>query len=105
MYSGVFRDVYGEFMIQVNEEYLSFRGEMTLTSSHKHFGFSQQVLEMKSLPDRLWSRKNRFHNGLYCLVGFVLVSIKDVMKLLDDNQWKTDTTATTAVGTRAISAS
>ncbi|XP_017290266.1 gamma-tubulin complex component 6 [Kryptolebias marmoratus] len=25
VYSGVFRDVYGEFMIQVNEEYLSFR--------------------------------------------------------------------------------
>lgn len=27
VYSGVFRDVYGEFMIQVNEEYLGFRGE------------------------------------------------------------------------------
>lgn len=26
VYSGVFRDVYGEFMIQVNEEYLRFRG-------------------------------------------------------------------------------
>ena len=31
VYSGVFRDVYGEFMIQVNEEYLSFRGEVTCT--------------------------------------------------------------------------
>ena len=27
VYSGVFRDVYGEFMIQVNEDCLSFRGE------------------------------------------------------------------------------
>lgn len=27
VYSGVFRDVYGEFMIQVNAEYLGFRGE------------------------------------------------------------------------------
>lgn len=26
VYSGVFRDVYGEFMIQVNEDYLCFRG-------------------------------------------------------------------------------
>lgn len=26
VYSGVFRDVYGEFMIQVNHEYLGFRG-------------------------------------------------------------------------------
>lgn len=26
VYSGVFRDIYGEFMIQVNHEYLSFRG-------------------------------------------------------------------------------
>lgn len=34
VYSGVFRDVYGEFMIQVNEEYLSFRGENTHTRSH-----------------------------------------------------------------------
>lgn len=27
MYSGFFRDVYKEFMIQVNEDYLSYRGE------------------------------------------------------------------------------
>lgn len=27
VYSGVFRDVYKEFMIQVNEDYLSYRGE------------------------------------------------------------------------------
>lgn len=26
VYSGVFRDAYGEFMIQVNHEYLGFRG-------------------------------------------------------------------------------
>lgn len=26
VYSGVFRDVYGEFMIQVNHDYLGFRG-------------------------------------------------------------------------------
>lgn len=31
VYNGVFRDVYGEFMIQVNEEYLNFRGEI-----HRH---------------------------------------------------------------------
>lgn len=31
VYSGVFRDVYGEFMIQVNEEYLGFRGEESQT--------------------------------------------------------------------------
>lgn len=36
VYSGVFRDVYGEFMIQVNEEYLSFRGETTHTNTHTH---------------------------------------------------------------------
>lgn len=59
---------------------------------------------MKSLPDRLSRRKkNRFHYSLYCPVGFVLVSVKDVMKLLDDNQCETKS-ATTAVGTRAISA-
>lgn len=56
VYSGVFRDVYGEFMIQVNEEYLSFRGEMPMThkASHKHF--SHQALKMKRLPDRLSSK-------------------------------------------------
>lgn len=31
VYSGVFRDVYGEFMIQVNEEYLGIRGETSHT--------------------------------------------------------------------------
>lgn len=30
VYSGVFRDVYGEFMIQVNHEYLGFRGRWRL---------------------------------------------------------------------------
>lgn len=73
----------------------------TLVLSHKHIGFGQQDLKMKSLPDR--QEKNRFYYGLYCLVGFVLVSITDVMKLLDDNQGETESAAT-AVGTRAISA-
>lgn len=31
VYNGVFRDVYGEFMIQVNDEYLGFRGETSHT--------------------------------------------------------------------------
>lgn len=73
----------------------------TLVLSHKHTGFSYQDLKMKSLPDR--QEKNRFYYGLYCLVGFVLVSITDVMMLLDDNQGETESAAT-AVGTRAISA-
>lgn len=30
VYSGVFRDVYGEFMIQVNEDYLGFRGTSSI---------------------------------------------------------------------------
>lgn len=34
VYSGVFRDVYREFMIQVNEEYLGCRGENTCTLVH-----------------------------------------------------------------------
>lgn len=34
VYSGVFRDVYGEFMIQVNEDYLSSRGEKKMNTSH-----------------------------------------------------------------------
>lgn len=51
VYSGVFRDVYGEFMIQVNEEYLGCRGEPPRIPS--------PVLKMKkpSVPDRLSSRK------------------------------------------------
>lgn len=32
VYSGVFRDVYGEFMIQVNHEYLGFRGRWRLAA-------------------------------------------------------------------------
>lgn len=58
VYSGVFRDVYGEFMIQVNEEYLSYRGEETQylhthihTSPYKNLGFGLQALKMKNLPD------------------------------------------------------
>lgn len=39
VYSGVFRDVYGEFMIQVNEEYLGFRGEKSHNALlYKPFG-------------------------------------------------------------------
>lgn len=33
VYSGVFRDAYGEFMIQVNEEYLGFRGMLQIKVS------------------------------------------------------------------------
>lgn len=32
VYSGVFRDVCGEFMIQVNHEYLGFRGRRPLVA-------------------------------------------------------------------------
>lgn len=45
VYSGLFRDVYGEFMIQVNEEYLAFRGETAHMLLHKTFALSQQVFE------------------------------------------------------------
>lgn len=63
-----------------------------------------RFLKMESMADRLSSwGKNGFHYKLYCLVGFVLVSITDVMKLVDDNQWETES-APTAVGTRVISA-
>lgn len=44
MYSGVFRDVYGEFMIQVNEEYLSFRGEIKHTHALTHSPISSLPL-------------------------------------------------------------
>ncbi|XP_070828001.1 gamma-tubulin complex component 6 [Chaetodon trifascialis] len=43
VYSGVFRDVYGEFMIQVNEEYLSFRD--------KHFWVQGYTLISKDVED------------------------------------------------------
>ncbi|KAK2842533.1 hypothetical protein Q5P01_012733 [Channa striata] len=43
VYSGVFRDVYGEFMIQVNEEYLSFRD--------KHFWVEGYTLISKDVED------------------------------------------------------
>uniref|UniRef100_A0A4W6D360 Gamma-tubulin complex component 6 n=1 Tax=Lates calcarifer TaxID=8187 RepID=A0A4W6D360_LATCA len=43
VYSGVFRDVYGEFMIQVNEEYLSFRD--------KHFWIQGYTLISKDVED------------------------------------------------------
>nr|XP_019934527.1 PREDICTED: gamma-tubulin complex component 6 [Paralichthys olivaceus]XP_019934528.1 PREDICTED: gamma-tubulin complex component 6 [Paralichthys olivaceus]XP_019934529.1 PREDICTED: gamma-tubulin complex component 6 [Paralichthys olivaceus] len=43
VYSGVFRDVHGEFMIQVNEEYLSFRD--------KHFWIQGYTLISKDVED------------------------------------------------------
>ncbi|KAK1169289.1 gamma-tubulin complex component 6 [Acipenser oxyrinchus oxyrinchus] len=43
VYSGVFRDVYGEFMIQVNEDYLSFRA--------KHFWTQGYLLILKDVED------------------------------------------------------
>nr|XP_061813108.1 gamma-tubulin complex component 6-like [Nerophis lumbriciformis] len=43
VYSGVFRDVYGEFMIQVNEEYLSYRD--------KHFWFQGYTLISKDVEE------------------------------------------------------
>uniref|UniRef100_A0A3Q2NNJ8 Tubulin gamma complex associated protein 6 n=1 Tax=Fundulus heteroclitus TaxID=8078 RepID=A0A3Q2NNJ8_FUNHE len=43
VYSGVFGDVYGEFMIQVNEEYLSFRD--------KHFWVQGYTLISKDVED------------------------------------------------------
>ncbi|XP_038612432.1 LOW QUALITY PROTEIN: gamma-tubulin complex component 6 [Tachyglossus aculeatus] len=43
VYSGVFRDTYGEFMIQVNEEYLSFRD--------KHYWTHGYVLISKEVED------------------------------------------------------
>ncbi|XP_044048809.1 gamma-tubulin complex component 6 isoform X2 [Siniperca chuatsi] len=43
VYSGVFRDVYGEFMIQVNEDYLSFRD--------KHFWVQGYTLISKDVED------------------------------------------------------
>ncbi|XP_068168503.1 gamma-tubulin complex component 6 isoform X2 [Antennarius striatus] len=43
VYSGVFRDVYGEFMIQVNEEYLGFRD--------KHFWVQGYTLISKDVED------------------------------------------------------
>ncbi|RVE71573.1 hypothetical protein OJAV_G00053230 [Oryzias javanicus] len=43
VYNGVFRDVYGEFMIQVNEEYLNFRD--------KHFWIQGYTLISKDVED------------------------------------------------------
>uniref|UniRef100_A0A8C8RWV7 Gamma-tubulin complex component 6 n=1 Tax=Pelusios castaneus TaxID=367368 RepID=A0A8C8RWV7_9SAUR len=43
VYSGVFRDVYGEFMIQVNEDYLSFRD--------KHYWTHGYILISKEVED------------------------------------------------------
>ncbi|XP_041852444.1 gamma-tubulin complex component 6 [Melanotaenia boesemani] len=43
VYNGVFRDVYGEFMIQVNEEYLSYRD--------KHFWVQGYTLISKDVED------------------------------------------------------
>lgn len=91
-------------MIQVNEEYLSFRGEIKRTRALTHgpisslplsAGFENEILAGQT------EKKNGFHYSLYCLVGFVLVSIQDVMKLLDDNQQETE--STTAEETAAMS--
>lgn len=41
VYSGVFRDVYGEFMIQVNEDYLCFRDKYYWT--HGYVLISKEV--------------------------------------------------------------
>lgn len=100
MYSGVFRDVYREFMIQVNEEYLGCRGENTCTFVHactcsqarcRVEPLAQSAGCKNETPARgTEKKKNRFHYSLYCLVGFVLVAVKDVMKLLEDNQQDTD---------------
>lgn len=35
-------------------------------------------------------KPTRFHYSLYWLVGFVLVALKDVMKLLEDNLQETE---------------
>lgn len=86
-------------MIQVNEDYLGFRGEMIHARRLQSAGSENE----KPARQIVLQKKNRFHYSLYCLVGFVLVSIKDVMKLLDDNHWETKS-ATTALETRAISA-
>uniref|UniRef100_A0AAY4E974 Gamma-tubulin complex component 6 n=1 Tax=Denticeps clupeoides TaxID=299321 RepID=A0AAY4E974_9TELE len=43
VYSGVFRDVYGEFMIQVNEDYLSYRD--------KHFWMQGYTLVSREVED------------------------------------------------------
>nr|XP_034491224.1 gamma-tubulin complex component 6 isoform X4 [Marmota flaviventris] len=43
VYSGVFRDVYGEFMIQVNHEYLGFRDKLYWT--HGYVLISKEVEE------------------------------------------------------------
>ncbi|XP_032625245.1 gamma-tubulin complex component 6 isoform X1 [Chelonoidis abingdonii] len=43
VYSGVFRDIYGEFMIQVNEDYLSFRD--------KHYWTHGYILISKEVED------------------------------------------------------
>lgn len=72
-------------MIKVNEEYLSFRGKMPhIHMDTMHHVNSQQVLGMKSLLDKLSSKEKnnkQISFGPYCVVGFVLVSIKDVIKL------------------------
>lgn len=49
VYSGVFRDVYREFMIQVNEEYLCCRGENTYTLVHACVCLQTRRLSCKAL--------------------------------------------------------
>uniref|UniRef100_A0A674N1S1 Gamma-tubulin complex component 6 n=1 Tax=Takifugu rubripes TaxID=31033 RepID=A0A674N1S1_TAKRU len=57
VYSGVFRDVYGEFMIQVNEEYLGFRD--------KHFWVQGYTLISKDVEDCVPIFLRHFANDVY----------------------------------------
>ncbi|KAF3688593.1 Gamma-tubulin complex component 6 [Channa argus] len=57
VYSGVFRDVYGEFMIQVNEEYLSFRD--------KHFWVEGYTLISKDVEDCVPAFLRHIANDVY----------------------------------------
>nr|XP_046249377.1 gamma-tubulin complex component 6 [Scatophagus argus] len=57
VYSGVFRDVYGEFMIQVNEEYLSYRD--------KHFWVQGYTLISKDVEDCVPAFLRHIANDVY----------------------------------------
>uniref|UniRef100_A0A8C6W0N1 Tubulin gamma complex component 6 n=1 Tax=Nothobranchius furzeri TaxID=105023 RepID=A0A8C6W0N1_NOTFU len=57
VYSGVFRDVYGEFMIQVNEEYLSFRD--------KHFWVQGYTLISEDVEDCVPAFLRHIANDVY----------------------------------------
>ncbi|XP_045893556.1 gamma-tubulin complex component 6 [Micropterus dolomieu] len=57
VYNGVFRDVYGEFMIQVNEDYLSFRD--------KHFWLQGYTLISKDVEDCVPTFLRHIGNDVY----------------------------------------